>query len=101
MVLTDERVPFTPIDEAVHLLDTPAEPWSIELEVRLTGGLDEARLRAAVPAAFAHHPMARAKLLPARRTDKRWTWAITGVPDLDPLKVVDCADDAELNEVRA
>jgi NRPS condensation-like uncharacterized protein len=101
MVLTDERVPFTSIDEAVHLLDTPAEPWSIQLELRIAGALDEGRLRAAVPAGLVHHPMARAKLLPARRTDTRWTWAITGVPDLDPLKVVDCAGDAELAAVRS
>lgn len=101
MALTDERVPFTSIDEAVHLLDTPAEPWSIQLEVRVAGALDPDRLRAAIPGALAHHPMSRAKLLPARRTDRRWTWAITGAPDLDPLKVVDCADDAELAEVRS
>ncbi|MDQ3898519.1 MAG: hypothetical protein M3326_14960 [Actinomycetota bacterium] len=101
MALTDERVPFTSLDEAVHLLDTPAEPWSIQLEVRVAGALDEARLRAAIPDALSHHPMARAKLLPAKRTDKRWTWAITGVPDLDPLKVVDCADDADLDEARS
>lgn len=101
MALTDERVAFTSIDEAVHLLDTPAEPWSIQLEVRMSGALDEGRLRAAIPAALARHPMARAKLLPARRTDKRWTWAITGALDLDPLKVVDCADDVELAELRS
>ncbi|MGI8984534.1 MAG: condensation domain-containing protein [Acidimicrobiales bacterium] len=101
MALTDERVPFNSIDEAVHLLDTPAEPWSIQLEVRVSGALDEARLRAAVPAGLARHPMARAKLLPARRTDTRWTWAISGTPDVDPLKVVDCADDAELAAQRS
>ena len=101
MAVTDERVPFTPLDEAVDLLDTPAEPWSIQLEVRVTGSLDERRLRGAVPVALARHPMSRAKLLPARRSDKRWTWSITGAPDLDPLKVVDCADDAELADVRA
>jgi NRPS condensation-like uncharacterized protein len=88
MALTDERVPFTSIDEAVHLLDTPAEPWSIQLEARLS-------------VALARHPMARAKLLPARRTDKRWTWAISGAPDLDPLKVVDCPDDLALAEARS
>ena len=101
MAVTDERVPFTSLDEVVHLLDTPAEPWSIQLEVRVTGALDEDRLRAAIPVALSHHPMARAKLLPARRTDTRWTWAITGVPDLDPLKVVDCPDDADLAEARS
>lgn len=101
MALTDERVPFTSIDEAVHLLDTPAEPWSIQLEVRVSGALDAERLRAAIPVALARHPMARAKLLPARRTDRRWTWAISGAPDLDPLKVVDCDSDVELAELRA
>jgi NRPS condensation-like uncharacterized protein len=101
MAITDERVPFTSIDEAVHLLDTPAEPWSIQLEVRVGGRIDEDRLRAAVPVALAHHPMARAKLLPARRTDKRWTWAITEAPELDPLKAVDCAGDVELAAVRS
>lgn len=101
MVFTDERVPFTSIDEAVHLLDTPAEPWSIQLELRVAGALDEARLRAAVPAGLARHPMSRAKLLPARRTDKRWTWMITGAPELDPLRVVDCADDVALADVRS
>ncbi|HEX2047517.1 MAG TPA: condensation domain-containing protein [Acidimicrobiales bacterium] len=101
MALTDERVPFTSLDEAVHLLDTPAEPWSIQLEVRVNGQLDEDRMRAAIPEALSHHPMARAKLLPARRTDKRWTWAITGALDLDPLKAVDCTDDADLDAVRA
>ena len=100
MALTDERVPFTSIDEAVHLLDTPAEPWSIQLEVRVSGALEGERLRAAIPVALTRHPMARAKLLPARRTDRRWTWAISGVPDLDPLKVVDCTDDVELAELR-
>lgn len=101
MTLTDERVPFTALDEAVHLLDTPAEPWSIQLDIRVAGALDESRLRAAIAAALARHPLARAKLLPARRTDKRWSWAITGLPDLDPLKVVDCADDVDLAAVRS
>lgn len=63
--------------------------------------MDPERLRAAIPVALARHPMARAKLLPARHTDKRWTWAISGAPDLDPLKVVDCADDVELAELRS
>jgi len=26
-----ERVPFTVIDQAVHLLDTPADPWRVQL----------------------------------------------------------------------
>lgn len=101
MALTDERVPFTALDEAVHLLDTPAEPWSIQLEARVAGVVDADRLRAAVPVALAPHPMARARLLPARRTDRRWTWAISPAPDLDPLRVVDCPDDDALAAARS
>ncbi len=101
MALTDDCVPFTPLDEAIHLLDTPAEQWSIQLEVRVAGAIDDARLRAAIPVALAAHPMARARLLPARRTDKRWTWSIGATPDLDPLKVLDCADDVGLAQARA
>jgi len=101
MTPTGERVPFSSLDEAIHLLDTPAEPWSVQVEIRVAGVLDESRLRAAIPAALARHPMARASLVPARRTDKRWTWSITGAPDLDPLKVVDCADDIELAALRS
>ncbi len=101
MAMADERVPFSPLDEAIHLLDTPAEPWSIQLEVRVAGALNEDCLRAAIPIALARHPMARAKLLPARRTDTRWTWSISEIPDVDPLKVLDCVDDSELALARA
>ncbi|HET7488583.1 MAG TPA: hypothetical protein VFJ85_11690 [Acidimicrobiales bacterium] len=31
------RFPFTVIDEAVHILDSLAEPWGIEIELDLPG----------------------------------------------------------------
>lgn len=37
---TDERVQpisFNLVDEVVHLLDTPAEPWNVQVEVRVAG----------------------------------------------------------------
>lgn len=57
-------VPFSPIDEAVDLLDTPAEPWSIQPEIRVAGALDEPASgpRSRWPSVFV--PMAWAKLLP-------------------------------------
>lgn len=94
-------VPFTEVDEAVRLLDTPSEPWSIELEVALEGRLDEGRLREAVSRALAGHAMARVRMLPARRSDRRYCWQVTDGPDLDPLQVVDCPDDRALAETRA
>jgi hypothetical protein len=51
---------FNEIDEAVRLLDSPSEPWSIQLELRVRGRLDECRLRTALGEALARHPMARA-----------------------------------------
>ena len=96
-----DTVPFTPIDEAVHLLDTEAAPWSIQLEARVTGTLDEHRLRAALGEALAVHPMARARKVASRRTAHRDAWAIPDRPDVDPLRVVDCPDDAALADARA
>ncbi|MBW3546607.1 MAG: hypothetical protein KY452_00520 [Actinobacteria bacterium] len=59
---TVERlVPFSVADEAIYLLDSEAEPWSIQLEVCVAGTLDEVRLRQAVTQALARHPMARTR----------------------------------------
>ncbi len=97
----ERRVPFSVIDEAVYLLDNQVEPWSVQLEVRVEGRLDEDRLRAALSDALAAHPMARARKATSRRRDKRFQWEITHVPDLDPFSVVDCPDDDALAAARA
>ena len=95
-----ERLPFTVIDQAVHLLDTQPEPWGIQMELWLPGHLDDERLRAAVQEAVRPHPMARARQLPARRSDRTWTWEIGTTLDLDPLRVVTCLDEAAVTKVR-
>lgn len=95
------HTPFNVVDEVVHLLDTEAAPWSVQLEARVTGSLDEPRLRAAVLAALTRHPMARARKAASRRRRHRDTWEIPSAPDLDPLRVVDCPDDAALAAARA
>jgi NRPS condensation-like uncharacterized protein len=95
-----DRFPFTVVDEAILHLDTPTEPWSIELEVRVDGRLDETRLRWALGQAIGRHPMARARRLPARPGDRTYVWEITPVADLDPLQVVDCPDDERLGRLR-
>lgn len=92
--------PFTVIDQAVHLLDTPAEPWGIQLELGLPGHLDETRLRVAVYAALAAHPMARTRKLPHRRADRSWSWEVASAPEVDPIRVVHCPDPDALSAVR-
>ena len=96
-----ECVPFNEADEAVHLLDSPTEAWSIHVEARFAGRLDDDGLRAAVAAALARHPMARARKLPWRWTDHQYEWQIEPVPDLDPLTVVVCPDEHAVDAVRA
>ena len=95
-----QRVPFSVVDEAVYLLDNEVEPWSIQLEVRVTGTLDEARFRSAVAEALSRHPMARARKATSRLAERRFAWEITSVPDLDPVRVVDCNDDDAVAGVR-
>lgn len=93
-------LPFTVIDQAVHLLDTAAEPWGIQLELGLTGHLEPTRLRVAVDVALAAHPMARARQLPHRGTDRSWSWEIAPAPEVGPIRVVDCPDRDALTSVR-
>ena len=95
------RVPFNVIDEAVHVLDTAAEPWSVHLEVRVSGALDEERLRSAVLQALDRHPLARARKVPARASARGYDWEIAREVDLDPLRVVNCAADEPLQTVRS
>jgi NRPS condensation-like uncharacterized protein len=95
------QIPFGLVDEAVHLLDTEAAPWSIQLEVRVAGGLDESRLRIALAQALRCHPMARARKMASRRSLRHDHWEIPPRVDIDPLRVVDCPDDARLAATRA
>jgi NRPS condensation-like uncharacterized protein len=60
------------------LLDPKASAWSVQIEARVAGRLDEARLRAALGLALGLHAFER-----------------------DPLEVVDCADDDALDAARA
>ena len=59
------------------LLDGRASAWSVQMEAQVSGHLDEGRLREALTAVLSRRP-----------------------PDHDPLWVVDCADEASLDEAR-
>lgn len=96
------QIPFNVVDEVVHLLDTEAEPWSIQLEVRVAGTIDEGRLRTALAEALMRHPMARARKAPAgTRSEHQYCWELTDEAELDPLRILDCPDDDALSTARA
>ncbi|HWC11745.1 MAG TPA: hypothetical protein VG455_11025 [Acidimicrobiales bacterium] len=95
------RLPFTVIDESVHLLDTAAEPWTIQCELGLEGRLDGDRLDRAVTAGLDRHPMARVRQLPARHRDRTWSWEVPAGADVEPLSTVEWDDEDTLNKARA
>lgn len=99
--LPARRVPFSLVDEAIDHLDSPAEPWSVQLEARVAGALDEGRLRAAVAAALDRHPRARARRIPPRLRDRRYEWEILPAAEVDPMDVLITQDDAGLAAARA
>jgi NRPS condensation-like uncharacterized protein len=95
------RRPFCALDEASYYLDSVSEPWSVHLEVRLSGTVAEDRLRHAVRVALARHPRACGRALVAEPGRARCEWEITATPDVDPLEVVRCSDDDALQTARA
>src|SRR5262249_32060633 len=97
---TPASVPFNVFDDLVHHLDAPTDPWSIQVEVRVAGTFDEARLRSALGTALARHSLVRARQRPSTRWQQRLIWEITPEPDLDPLLVVECPDADALAALR-
>lgn len=93
------RVPFSIIDEVVDLLDTDEEPWSVQLEARVAGRLDNSRLRTAVWEALRRHPLARARKVDPPNGQRNY-WEIAPDVDVDPVEVRDCPDEAALNRAR-
>ncbi len=100
----ESLVGFNAIDELCLHLGTERFPWTIQLEVRAPaalGTLDATRLRRAVHAAAARHPMARARMMPARLTDRTYAWEILPTLDTDPVRVTRVADEAAMSQLRA
>jgi NRPS condensation-like uncharacterized protein len=94
------RLPFSAIDEAVLILDSPAEPWTLHCEARVTGRLVEDRLRSAVRTAVGRHPLARARAAVADPDGRTHGWEVDPSPDVDPVAVLECPDDAALAAAR-
>jgi NRPS condensation-like uncharacterized protein len=93
-------LPFTWGDELCLLFATPGEPFWVHIELRLEGRLDGDPLREAMREAADRHPMARARVLPARPTDHTWRFRIEDCYDIDPLEEIECGTEAELDAAR-
>jgi NRPS condensation-like uncharacterized protein len=88
------------LDELYLHLDRDAEPWSVQLEVGVEGRVDAERLADAILAGVRRHPLARARLSPARGIDLGYRWEIADGLFEAPLEVADCDDDAALAAAR-
>jgi NRPS condensation-like uncharacterized protein len=101
---TPRRLPrtrFGVVDELSCYYDTPAEPCTVHLEVRLLGPVDERALRIAVDAALAAHPRAMARRAAAGWWRPRHRWEQPLRPDVDAVAVTRWANDEELGQERA
>jgi NRPS condensation-like uncharacterized protein len=96
MVAAETTTSLNLLDEFYLHLDREDEPWSVHLEVGVEGRLDAERLREAIRAGVAEHPMARVRLCPSRAIDVRYQWDLVDELDEVPLTVASCADDEAL-----
>lgn len=94
------RFAFSVTDELFLHLESAEEPFSLQLEVRFSGRVDEPQLEAAAYAAMQQHPMAAVRQTPKRSGDHEYQWEIVERPDEDPVLSVDCADDAAIQVAR-
>ena len=88
------------LDELYLHLDRRTEPWVVHVEARVGGRLDPDRLARAIAAAVRRHPIARARLASWRYFDHGYNWDIVERLDEVPLQIVDCADEAALDDAR-
>ena len=94
------RIPFNILDEAFVHIDDPVQPLTVQIEARVAGRLDGDRLRTALQAAAATHPLARARLMPWNGRDPHPEWHIDDQLSLDPLRILDAADNDEIDAIR-
>ena len=93
--------PFSIVDELNCYLDSAAEPNNVHLEVWLPGQLSPDGLRAAVTAALAGSPQARARRAAGAWWRSRYAWECPPEADVDPVTVIGWQDQAELDSARA
>lgn len=94
-------LPLTLLDEALLHLQEARSPWNVQLELGSDHHVDESRLRDAVLSCCRRHPLTRARIASWNKLDNSYQWDVTQGWDLDPVRVVDCPDDAALDDVRA
>lgn len=94
------RFSFSVTDELFHHLESAEEPMGIQLDLRVSGRLDEQKVEEAAYAAMRRHPMASVRQHPIQPGGRHYEWELIERADEDPVLLVDCADDDAINAAR-
>lgn len=95
-----KQFPLNVYDELLLHLDNPASPLGQQLEVRVSGSLDEERLSRAIIDAARRHPMMRVSLAPPVAGSTEYQWRLHDELVQAPLRVIHDCDEETLHEAR-
>lgn len=98
--MPEQRLPFNFTDEIFVHNESQSEPLTVQVDVRLGGGVDLGRLRDAVARALAKHPRARARLAPWEPYGRGFEWIIDERAMDDPVTVLSASGE-DVEETRA
>lgn len=91
---------FNLLDATFLNLDRQDEPWSVHLELRVAGRINQKKLEQALAAAIARHPMAHARMQPHAASATKYFWELPEAPDQIPLTVHTVKTDGEVASIR-
>lgn len=92
---------FNHLESTFMNMDRRPDTWSVQVEVRVSGRIDEEKLRASIRYATDKHPIARARIKPYGEGSVRYFWDIPEQIDHLPLTVYTASKDAEVAEARS
>jgi NRPS condensation-like uncharacterized protein len=95
------RQRFGVADELTCYYDRPDEPANVHVEAWISGGLDEAAIRAAVRAVLAAESGVRVRRAATSRWGRGYYWESPAEPDADPVRVAAYTGEAELAALRS
>ncbi|HET7037461.1 MAG TPA: hypothetical protein VFI42_17380, partial [Thermomicrobiaceae bacterium] len=98
-----DLIPFNLIEDFWRWVEGPRASANLHCELRFPRSIDEDRLRGAIAATVAAHPMARARRRPGRKLDYTAYWQVLDRDELsldDILHTVQCQTESELDALR-
>lgn len=87
---------FNHLESTFLNMDRRPDTWSVQVEVRVSGRIEEDRLRDSIRYATEKHPIARARIQPYGEGAVRYFWDIPEQIDHLPLTVYDARTDKDV-----